>query len=193
MEDLREDLAAAQARNRLNNWVAVSVAILSAFMAVTKVKDDNIVQAMLQTKSDAVDSWNEYQAKKLKHHLAELGLRQAQALKTLATGKGESVLTAQASEYQATIGRYEGEEEHLKKKAREFEAQYDAFNYRDDQFDLSDALLSVSLALLAVTSLTNKRQLFVFSWVFAGFGVLMGCAGLLGLQLHPDWLTRLLS
>jgi uncharacterized protein DUF4337/F pilus assembly protein of type IV secretion system len=193
MDDLRDDLAAAQARNRLNNWVAVSVAILSAFMAVTKVKDDNIVQAMLQTKSDAVDSWNEYQAKKLKHHLAELGLRQAQALKTLAPGKGDGVLAVQAREYQATISRYEKEEEQLKKKAREFEAQYDALNYRDDQFDLSDALLSVSLALLAVTALTSKRQLFAFSWVFAGFGVLVGCSGLLGLHLHPDWLTRLLS
>jgi len=30
-------------RDRLNNWIAVSVAILAAFMAVTKVKDDNIV------------------------------------------------------------------------------------------------------------------------------------------------------
>jgi hypothetical protein len=28
-------------------------------MAVTKVKDDNIVQAMLQAKSDAVDKWGE--------------------------------------------------------------------------------------------------------------------------------------
>ena len=47
----------------------MTVALVSVFMAVTKVKDDNIVQAMLQTKSDAVDSWNEYQSKKLKHHM----------------------------------------------------------------------------------------------------------------------------
>ena len=98
MDDLRNDLAAAQARNRLNNWVAVSVALLSAFMAVTKVKDDNIVQAMLQAKSDAVDTWNEYQSKKLKHHLAELGLKQTEALRTLAPVKGEVVLAAQAGE-----------------------------------------------------------------------------------------------
>jgi hypothetical protein len=46
--------------------------------------------------------------------------------------------------------RYQGEEELLKKKAKGFEAQYDALNFRDDQFDLSDAALSISLALLAV-------------------------------------------
>ncbi|HEY6006887.1 MAG TPA: DUF4337 domain-containing protein [Geobacteraceae bacterium] len=193
MDDLRNDLAAAQARNRLNNWVAVSVALLSAFMAVTKVKDDNIVQAMLQAKSDAVDTWNEYQSKKLKHHLAELGLKQTEALRTLAPVKGEVVLAAQAGEYQATINRYQGEEEVLMKKARGLEKSYDDLNRRDDQFDLSDACLSISLALLAVTSLTGNRRLFAFSWAFAGFGVVMGVAGLAGFSLHPDWLTRLLS
>ena len=50
------------------------------------MKDDNIVQAMLQSKSDAVDSWNEYQSKKLKHHMAELGINQVQALQVLAPG-----------------------------------------------------------------------------------------------------------
>ncbi len=193
MDDLRKDLAAAQARNRLNNWVAVSVAILSAFMAVTKVKDDNIVQAMLQAKSDAVDAWGEYQAKKLKHHLAELGLKQTEALQTLAPGKGTAVLAEQARDYRATIDRYEREEEALMKKARGFEKSYDDLNFHDDQFDLCDAALSISLALLAVTSLTNNRRLFAFSWLFAGFGVLMGVAGLFGLSLHPDWLSRLLS
>ena len=39
---------------------------------------------MLPTKSDAVDSWNEYQPEKLKHHMAELGLNQLQALQLLA-------------------------------------------------------------------------------------------------------------
>ena len=193
MENLKNELAAAKAKNRLNNWVAVSVALLSAFMAVTKVKDDNIVQAMLQTKSDAVDTWNEYQSKRIKQHLAELGLKQTAALQTSATDKGKAVLAEQARDYQANITRYQGEEELLKKKAKGFEAQYDALNFRDDQFDLSDAALSISLALLAVTALTGKRQLFAFSWLFAGFGVLMGVAGLYGISLHPDWLTKLLS
>jgi hypothetical protein len=62
----------------------VRAAILAAFMAVTKVKDDNIVQAMLQAKSDAVDTWNEYQSTRLKHHLLELGHDQATAMRTSA-------------------------------------------------------------------------------------------------------------
>jgi hypothetical protein len=51
----------------------------------------------------------------------------------------------------------------------------------------------MSLGMLAVTALTKKRWLLHVSLVIACFGVVMGLAGLLGLQLHPDWLTKLLS
>ena len=81
----------------------------------------------------------------------------------------------------------------MKKKAKAHEKEYDDMNYRDDQFDLSDAALSICLGMLAVASLTNKRKLLYLSWLFAGLGIVMGLAGLLGLHLHPDILTKLLS
>ena len=40
----------SNAKESMNNKVAVTVAILAAFMAVTKVKDDNICQAMVKEK-----------------------------------------------------------------------------------------------------------------------------------------------
>ncbi len=192
ISELQEKLGLSVARNRLNNWVAISVSLISVFMAVTKVKDDNIVQAMLQTKSDAVDTWNEYQSKKIKHHLAELGLNQVKALQ-VAYGKGNAELSFQQNSYQAGIARYQKEEETLSQKARKFEKQYDDLNFRDDQFDLSDAIFSITLAMLAITALTGKRKLPVLAWLFAGFGLLMGVAGLMGLALHPTALVRLLS
>ena len=180
-------------RDRFNNWIAVSVAILAAFMAVTKVKDDNIVQAMLQAKSDAVDSWNEYQSKRIKHHLVELGHDQATAMRAFGPTQSATVLEDQLKRYDSEIARYGSDEKDLQAKARGLEDKYDALNYRDDQFDLSDAALSVSLAMLAVTALTRKRWLLWTSLVFAAFGVAMGLAGLLGLPLHPNWLSKLLS
>jgi hypothetical protein len=193
VNDLRDELAAEKRKNVLNNWVAVTVALISVFMSVTKVKDDNIVQAMLQSKSDAVDSWNEYQSKKLKHHMAELGLNQVQAIRLVAPGKGVAELAAQEKQYRDTISRYQLEEEAIMKKAKAHEKAYDDMNYRDDQFDLSDAALSICLGMLAVASLTNKRKLLYLAWAFAALGVGMGTAGLLGLKIHPDALTQLLS
>ena len=193
MENLQERLDTAETKNRLNNYIALAVAIISVFLAVTKVKDDNIVQAMLQAKSDAVDSWNEYQSKKLKQHLAELGLNQVQALQALAPGKGTGILVEQQRQYRDSIARYQTEEDVIMKKAKAFEKQYDDLNFRDDQFDLSDATLSISLAMLAITALTGKRKLLYLSGLIAGLGIVMGLAGLLGLHIHPDALTKLLS
>ncbi|HEX3560064.1 MAG TPA: DUF4337 domain-containing protein [Pyrinomonadaceae bacterium] len=181
------------AKNRLNNAVAVMVAIVAAFMAVTKVKDDNIVQAMLQAKSDAVDTWSEYQSKRIKQHLEEMGRDQTQLLRPAIPAEGTTRLDEQLKRYESEIARYQKDEDDLQSKARGLEAQYDALNYRDDQFDLSDAALSVALAMLAVTALTGKRWLFLASLLFAVFGIVMGVAGLVGLHLHPDWLSKLLS
>lgn len=62
---------------RLNTLVAITVVILSVFMGISKIKDDDLVQTMQLTKADAVDRWSEYQAKKVKLHLTENSLRQA--------------------------------------------------------------------------------------------------------------------
>jgi predicted nucleic acid-binding protein len=192
MENPSELLPETNARDRLNNWIAISVALLAAFMAITKVKDDNIVQAMLQAKTDAVDTWSEYQAKRIKHHLLELGRDQTVALRATAP-QAAAQLDEQVKHYESEIARYQDEETELQDKARAFEKQYDALNFRDDQFDLSDAFLSVALAMLAVTALTRKKWLLWTSLVFGGFGFIMGLAGLIGWKIHPDWLTKLLS
>lgn len=194
MENPSELLPESNARDRFNNWIAISVALLAAFMAVTKVKDDNIVQAMLQAKTDAVDTWSEYQAKRIKHHLPESGRDQTRAILTIASSpQAAAQLNEQMKRDESEIIRYQDEESELQNKARALEQQYDALNYRDDQFDLSDAFLSVALAMLAVTALTRKRWLLWTSLVFGAFGFIMGLAGLIGWKIHPDWLTKLLS
>src|SRR5438874_12240192 len=103
-------------RDRLNNIIAVMVAILAAFMAVTKVKDDNIVQAMLQSKSDAVDTWNEYQSKKLKQHLLETSRNQSDALSVGVAPEAAARFREQIAGYEAEIKRYQSEAEALQKR-----------------------------------------------------------------------------
>src|SRR5215813_10901210 len=110
MENPSEMLKEAESKDRLNSWVAICVAVLAAFMAVTKVKDDNIVQAMLQSKSDAVDTWSEYQSKRIKHHLLELGRDQTIALREAAAKQNSTTLDGQLKRYESEIARYQKEE-----------------------------------------------------------------------------------
>lgn len=78
-------------------------------------------------------------------------------------------------------------------QAEQAQRDYDAANFRDDQFDLADALLVIAISLLAVTALTHLWWMYFVALVPPGFGVLMGLAGLLGWGLHPTALIQLLS
>jgi hypothetical protein len=192
--DLVETTQESQARSaRLNTVVAITVALLATFMGICKVKDDNIVQAMQQAQADKLDHWNFYQARNIRQEVAEAALVQ---LQLAAIGQAP----AQAQRYAEAIARYDElaraqakKKDEVKAQAEQDQKTYDALNYRDDQFDLSDALLAIAISLLAVTALTQLWWLYWLCWVPTGFGVLMGLAGLCGWAIHPDALARLLS
>jgi len=78
-------------------------------------------------------------------------------------------------------------------KAEQDDKTYDALNFKDDQFDLSDAMLAIAIALLAITALTKQRWLFMLSMVPTAFGVFMGLCGLFSWHFHPTALVALLS
>ncbi|MCE1236462.1 MAG: DUF4337 domain-containing protein [Hyphomicrobiales bacterium] len=179
----------AAARDRFNNWIAVAVAIISAFLAVSKIKDDNVVQGMQKAQAESVDFWNEYQARRQRQFGVELAIEQ-----TRATQPASPELEAKLAEWkkQADVFKSRAEESAVKAKARA--AAYDAGNDRDDLFDLSDAMLSLALALFAVTALTRVRWLFGVATTLGVGGMVFGVAGFGGwTALHPDWLVALLN
>ena len=180
-------------RARLNSRVAVTVALLATFLGVCKVKDDNIVQAMQQAQADKLDHWNFYQARNIRQEVAAAAVTQ---LKLAAAGAP----AAQSDGYHAAIATYEAlvvdqakKKEELRLQAERDQKTYDSLNYRDDQFDLSDALIALAISLLALTALTHKPWLYNLALLATAGGVVMGLAGLLGWHLHPDALSRLLS
>jgi len=194
-DDAGHDTPAARHRKhaRLNAAVAITVALLATFMGICKIKDDNICQAMQQAQADKIDHWSYYQARNVRQEIAEAAATQ------LRLQQAAQPAAAQAA-YAQAIARYDqlAREQAQKKQAVAAQAEadqknYDALNYRDDQFDLSDALLAIAISLLAVSSLTQLLWLYLLSLVPASCGVLMGVAGLVGLHLHPDRLTALLS
>ena len=190
-----EDNASSRdrARVRLNSRVAITVALLATFMGVCKVKDDNIVQAMQQAQADKLDHWNFYQARNIRQEVAAATVTQ---LKLAAAGAQAAHLdgyrTAIAS-YEALVADQAKKKDELRQQAEADQKTYDALNYRDDQFDLSDALLALAIALLALTALTHKHWLYWLAMTATVGGVVFGLAGLLAWHLHPDALSRLLS
>jgi hypothetical protein len=186
-----DDIARAQDK-RLNNLVAITVVILTVFGAITKVKDDNINQAMQKAKADAVDAWAEYQFSRVKLHVDENGLSQLRLLES--TGQANKELAAkQAAEYEADIKKYEGRSKETRAKAEKLEAEYDRLNFRDDQFDMSDVFLSIAVAVSAVAALVDSFPLLYFAWASGAVGLAFGIAGFVGWNFRPEWLAQLLG
>ena len=173
--------------------VAVMVAVLATFLGICNVKDDNIVQGMQAAQADKIDLWGYYQARNIRE---EIALATVEQLVLARGGRDESERAA----YDSSIAKYQelaksqnAKKEVLKTQAEQAQKTYDALNFRDDQFDLSDAALAIAIALLAVTALTHLWWLYWLALLPTGFGLVMGVAGLAGLPIHPDALVRLLT
>jgi hypothetical protein len=177
----------------LTACVAVTVALLATFLGVCKVKDDNIVQAMQQAQADKLDHWNFYQARNIREEIANATLAELR----LAV---QDIPEARRAPYQEAMTKYEQlakdqteKKEGLRKQAEEDQENYDRLNYRDDQFDLADALVAIAISLLAITALTRHWWLYWVALVPTVAGVFMGLAGLLAWHVHPSALSQLLS
>jgi len=163
---------------RLNRTVATTVVILSVSMALTNIKDGNIVQNMQQAQATQVDTWNEYQATKLKLHMEEIAQIQG----------GDAAAKAGPQ-----IAKYTKEAADLKAAALAAKDDYDQNNYRDDQFDLSDGLASIALATTAISALVELWWLLYVGWATGALSILFMVAGYARLPIHPNAIIGFLT
>jgi hypothetical protein len=198
MSEITETVAEAvekakESNDNLNNVIAILVALLATFMALCNIKDGNIVQSMSQAQARSVDQWGYYQAKGMKQNLAESVLDQLQLRKAEGAGAAASLIDKEIATYTQQVKKYDKEKADIKKEAEGAQAEYDRLNTHDDQFDMSEATMSIAIALLGVSALTRKKWLVGLAILFAGFGVVMGLAGFFSWGIHPDAFAKFLS
>src|SRR4029077_13805069 len=122
----------------------------------------------------------------------ENGRAQLRLLET--TGTIDKILAAkQAAEYESDIKKYEGRSKETRARAEALEKEYDRLNFRDDQFDMSDAFLSIAIAVAAVAALVDSFWLLYVAWASGALGFGFGIAGFMGLNFRPEWLAQLLG
>jgi hypothetical protein len=189
----RDDAAEERSHERLNTFVAITVAFLATFLGICKVKDDNIVQAMQQVQAEKLDNWNYYQARNIRQEVAEAAVMQLRLAKGGASADRERAYDGAIAQLEAKAASEAKKKQELRAQAEQAQQKYDALNYRDDQFDLCDAALAIAIAVLAVAALTKLWWMYWLSWVPITFGTLMGLAGLMGWALRSDTMSRLLS
>jgi len=184
-ETIQEPLENA-GNNRINSLVALFVAISATFMAICNVKDGNIVQAMSQAQAHSIDAWSYYQAKSTKQATAEDVLE----LVRLQKAPGSDSLI---KKYEIQIARYEKEKSEIKKQAEGFQQEYEDINLFDDQFDMTEALLTISIAMFGISSLTQKKWLLYFAASVSLLGVIFGLTAFFKISLHSDLVSKILG
>ncbi len=189
MSDLVDSIKEASEKameSKINRWVAVSVAVVATFMAFCNVKDGNIVQGMDQAQAHSIDAWSYFQAKSTKEAIVENGLEYIKAQKN-------PEFNDLIKKDEAAIARYEKEKAEIKAKAEGYQKQYDDLNVFDDQFDMTDAFLSIAIALFGITALTQKKWLLYFAVSISALGIIFGLAAFFKYSIHSDFISGLLG
>jgi hypothetical protein len=193
VESTEQAGAKDRASARLNMLVAITVAILATFMGICKVKDDNIVQSMQQAQANKIDHWAFYQARNIREEIAKSSVVQIRLAMIGRNAEEKTAYEEALRGYEAIALEQARKKDEIKQQADQDQKDYDAANFRDDQFDLSDALIAIAIALLAVTALTHQRWLYFAALIPTVAGIIMGLSGLLEWSLHPTGLIKLLS
>jgi hypothetical protein len=173
-------------KSKINSRVALFVAITATFMALCNVKDGNIVQSMDQAQAHGIDAWSYFQAKSTKQAIAENSL---EILKLQNTPGSAEII----KKYEEEITRYGKEKEEIKSQAEGFQKEYDDINLFDDQFDMTEALLTITIAMFGITSLTQKKWLLYFAGTVGLIGIILGVTAFMKISLHSDFISKLLG
>jgi ABC-type multidrug transport system fused ATPase/permease subunit len=184
-ETIQESVEQAT-KSKINSRVALFVAITATFMALCNVKDGNIVQAMSQAQAHSISAWSYFEAKSTKQSIAQGNL---ELLKMQPSANNEAAI----KEYEGKIQRYEKEKNEIKAQAEGYEKEYNDINLFDDQFDMTDALLTIAIAMFGITSLTQKKWLLRFSAGVAITGIILGLAAFMHISLHSELVSKILG
>jgi hypothetical protein len=179
---------------RSEGLIAIVIAILASFVAVTSIKGSNVAQAMEQANAERNNSWAWYQAVRVREDMATYQLANLQRLIPAQSDPPAAArLAAEIAEQEAEVVRIRARKDEVQHRAEAAEVEHAALSQFDDQYDLSGALISIALALFAVCLLIRTRWLFVFAVAPALAGVGMGATAMLRIPVAAEQVFAWLS
>ena len=184
-ETIKEAIEKAE-ESSINSRVAIIVSLVATFMALCNIKNSSMIQSMSRAQAHSIDAWSYYQAKGTKENLEKNTI---DLLKLQSQKVSDVVLKS----YEDRIAKYEKEKEEIKKQAEGYEKQYDEIHEFNDQFEITEALLSISIALFGITALTQKKWLFGFAVLLSLTGVVLGTTAFFKISLLGEWVAKLLG
>ncbi|HEY3332416.1 MAG TPA: DUF4337 domain-containing protein [Capsulimonadaceae bacterium] len=189
----RELLAEEKRDSRLNTWVALAVAFLATFVAICTVAERGIVKQMQYQQIQSLDNWNYYQARTIRSMVAKSTADAFTIDSIAATGPSKAAFLAKAEEYKKEADSQDAKKKEQMEAAKKADETYEKLKERDEQFEVSEAILAIAVSMLALTSLTHKKWLFYASMVPTAFGIILGGAAITHHHVPIEFISKFLT
>lgn len=154
--------------------VGVGVGIIGVLLAVVTISSHRAHTAAVIERTKANDQWAFFQSKKLRQHLAELGVDLASAL-----ASDPSRVEGLVDKLEKDRARYAHDTEEIQHEAQAKEADSDHEERRAARFDLGEGFLELGLVLSSLYFLSRRRFFPVLGGIAAIAGTTLAVAGFL--------------
>ncbi|MGD0547685.1 MAG: DUF4337 domain-containing protein [Terracidiphilus sp.] len=155
--------------------VALTMTILAVLVAVVTVLGHRTHTEAILNQIKASDTWNEYQAKKIRAYNTVLAT-DLLGVVTLADQNGAGKIAKGYSSHQE---KWTEDLETEKKQAEAFEEDVKLAEKKADNFDLGETLLEIGLVITSITLLTKKRVYWLAGLGASAVGIVAAVLGLL--------------
>ena len=150
-EEVEEHIHHAQ--NRFDRLVAANMAIVAALLAVVSVLGQHYNTEQLLKQQETSDQWAYYQAKDIRHYVAQTT---KELLIQLKAG------TDTTSRYESDADRFNRQKAAIQEEARNLERERDRDGKRAHSFHFGEIFLEAAIVFLSLAILTKRKQL---AWV----------------------------
>jgi hypothetical protein len=155
--------------------VALTMTVLAVLVAITTVLGHRTHTEAVLNQAKASDTWNEYQAKKIRAYDSSL-ISDMLGVVAVADQNGARKMAKGLADHQEKWAEDLKEE---MKEAQALENEVKLDEHKAKFFDLGEALLEIGLVITSVTLLTRRRAYWYFGMAFSLGGIVSAVFALL--------------
>jgi hypothetical protein len=176
--------------------VGILIGVLAVILAITETAGNAAMKQTINSNIEASDSFAFYQARNIRQTATRLAADQLDTLLLSRPDLSEAsaaAIRAKADDYRKLADRWESDpksgdgKKELEAKANAAEAQREAAQERDENFELAAALLQIAVVLASSSILHASRPLVWISALFACIGTLISLNGFFSVVALPFW------
>lgn len=154
------------AENRMQ-VVSFTMALLAVLVAIVTVLGHRTHTEAVLHQARASDTWNLYQARKIRQYNTQLTTDLLGALAVRDEAAANKVIGA----YSAHLEKWNEDLAQSEEQARDLEAEVRRDEHKATRFDLGEALLEIGLVITSITLLTRQRGYWYLGMAFGAVGI----------------------